>query len=95
MAPPEVLVAIVDGLTLPEALVLAGSRRTAPFPGRDDFRTRLPRTELNVNNEDISIDTQFFLVQGLAKVGKAELRMQALVQRSGVTLPSIVWQRMS
>lgn len=95
MAPPEVLVAIVDGLTLPEALVLVGSRRTAPFPGRDDFRTRLPRTELNVNNEDISIDTQFFLVQGRAKVGKADLRMQALVQRNGVTLPSIVWQRMS
>lgn len=95
MAPPEVLVAIVDGLTLPEALVLAGSRRTAPFSGRDDFRTRLPRTELNVNNEDISIDTQFFLVQGRARVGKADLRMQALVQRSGASLPSIVWQRMS
>ena len=95
MAPPEVLVAIVDGLTLPEALVLVGSRRTAPFPGRDVFRTRLPRTELNVNNEDISVDTEFFLVQGLAKVGKAELWMQALVQRSGFALPSIVWQRMS
>lgn len=95
MAPPEVLVAIVDGLTLPEALVLAGNRRTAPFSGRDDFRTRLPRTELNVNNEDISIDTQFFIVQGRARVGKADLRMQALVHRSGTALPSIVWQRMS
>jgi len=95
MAPPEVLAAIVDGLTLPEALVLASSRRSAPFRGRDDFRTRLPRTELNVENEDISVDTQFFLVQGRANVGKADLRMQALVQRIGVTLPSIVWQRMS
>lgn len=95
MAPPEVLVAIVDGLTLPEALVLAGSRRAAPFSGRDDFRTRLPRTELNVNNEDISVDSQFFLVHGRASVGKADLRMQALVHRSGTALPSIVWQRMS
>jgi general secretion pathway protein K len=95
MAPPEVLVAIIDGLTLPEAQVLASNRRTAPFLGRDDFRTRLPRTELNVDNEDFSIDSQFFLVQGRAKVGKADLRMQALVQRNGVTLPSIVWQRMS
>ena len=95
MAPAEVLVAIVEGLTLPEALVLAGSRRSAPFPGRDDFRTRLPRTELNVNNEDISVDSQFFLVQGRAIVGKADLRMQALVQRTAVTLPTIVWQRMS
>ena len=30
-----------------------------------------------------------------ANVGKADLRMQALVQRTGVTLPAIVWQRMS
>ena len=95
MAPPEVLAAIVNGLTLPEATVLASSRRTAPFRGRDDFRTRLPRTELNVENEDISVDTQFFLVQGRAILGKADLRMQALLQRSGVTLPLIVWQRMS
>ena len=95
MAPPEVLAAIVDGLTLPEAQVLASNRRTRPFLGRDDFRTRLPRTELNVDNEDFSIDTQFFLVQGRAKVGKANLRMQALVQRNGVTLPSILWQNMS
>ena len=95
MAPPEVLVGIVDGLTLPEAQVLASNRRTAPFLGRDDFRTRLPRTELNVDNEDISTDSQFFLVQGRAQVGKADLRMQALVQRTRVTLPAIVWQRMS
>jgi len=95
MAPPEVLVAIVDGLTLPEALVLAGGRRSTPFSSRDDFRARLPRTELNVNNEDISIDTQFFLVQGRARVGKADLRMQALVHRGSAGLPSIVWQRMS
>ncbi len=95
MAPPEVLVAVVEGLTLPEAQVLAGNRRTAPFLGRDDFRTRLPRTELNADNENFSVETQYFLVQGRARVGKADLRMQALVQRSGVTLPAIVWQRMS
>lgn len=95
MAPPEVLSAIVEGLTLPEAAVLASSRRTAPFRGRDDFRTRLPRTELNAANEDFSVDTQFFLVQGIASVGKANLRMQALLRRTGVALPSIVWQRMS
>jgi len=96
MAPPEVLSAIVEGLTLPEAQVLAGGRRTAPFRGRDDFRTRLPRSELNVEIEDYSVDSQFFLVQGLASVGKANLRMQALLQRNGVSLlPSIVWQRMS
>jgi len=95
LAPPEVLVALVEGLTLPEAQVLASSRRAAPFRGRDDFRTRLPRSELNVNNEDISVDSQFFVVQGRASVGKAELRMRMLLQRVGTTLPAIVWQRLS
>ena len=94
-APPEVLVALVEGLTLPEAMVLVSSRSAAPFSGRDDFRTRLPRTELNVQNETISVDSRFFLVQGSVSVGIAEQRMQALLQRTGMALPIIVWQRAS
>lgn len=95
MAPPEVLVAIVDGLTLPEAQVLASGRSAAPFRDRGSFRERLPRTELNVPNEDISVESQFFLVTGRAIVGKADLRMQVLLQRNGSDLPSTVWQRTS
>jgi general secretion pathway protein K len=94
-APPEVLVAIVEGLTLPEATVLASRRSGAPFAGREDFRTRLPRTELNVQNEDIAVDSRFFLVQGRASVGNADQRVQALLQRTGMALPTIVWQRTS
>jgi general secretion pathway protein K len=94
-APAENLAAIVNGLTLPEAVILARGRSSAPFFSRDDFRARLPRTELNVDNENISVDSQFFLVQGRASVGKADLRMQSLLQRSGITLPSILWRRVS
>ena len=95
LAPPEVLVALVEGLTLPEAQVLASGRPAAPFRNADDFRARLPRSELNVSNEDISVDSQFFVVQGRASVGKADLRMRALLQRSGTALPVVLWQRMS
>lgn len=95
MAPPEVLVALVDGLTLPEAEVLAKGRRAAPFRNAEDFRARLPRIELNVNNETMSFDSQFFLVQGRANVGKADLRMRALLQRDGPALPAIVWLRLN
>lgn len=94
MAPPEVLLAVVDGLTVAEAVVLAGSRAAAPMRDNSDFRTRLPRRELRVNDDDISVQTQFFLVQGRAAVGKADVRMQVLLQRNGVALPSILWQRM-
>ena len=95
LAPPEVLVALVEGLTLPEAQVLASGRPAAPIRDAADFRARLPRSELNVNNEDISVDSQFFLVQGHARVGKADLRMRALLQRNGPALPAIVWLRVS
>jgi general secretion pathway protein K len=95
LAPPEVLVALVEGLTLPEAQVLAISRRAAPFRDPDDFRARLPRTELNVAKEDISVDSQFFLVRGRARVGKADMRMSMLLHRVGTALPAVIWQRMS
>jgi len=92
---PEVLVAIVDGLTLAEALVLANGRKAAPIRDAGDFRARLPRPELSVSGEDISVQSRFFLVQGRAEIGKAHVRMQALLQREGPALPIIVWQRMS
>jgi general secretion pathway protein K len=95
LAPPEVLVALVEGLTLPEAQVLASGRSGAPFRNADDFRARLPRSNLRVDDEDISFDSQFFIVHGRAIVGKADLRMRALLQRSGSALPAFLWLRVS
>jgi general secretion pathway protein K len=94
LAPPEVLVAIVNGLTLPEALALAGGRSTAPIQNLADFRSRLPRAALQVDDETISVDSQFFQVEGRAQVGKADVRMSALLQRGKGAPPVIVWQRM-
>ena len=94
LAPPEVLSAVIEGLSLPEARVLASSRSAAPFRDRDDFRARLPRRELQVSDEDISVDSQFFLVEGRAQVGKADLRVSTLLLRGSGSLPTIVWQRL-
>jgi type II secretory pathway component PulK len=89
-----VLVALVNGLTLPEALVLVSGRSAAPIRDRQDFRARLPRRDLLVEDEAFSVESQFFLVQGRAKTGKADVRMEALLQRGKDNLPAIVWQRM-
>ena len=70
-------------------------RVAAPIRDLDDFRARLPRKELHASDEAITVETQFFLVQGIAKVGRAEVRMQTLLLRSGLALPEIVWQRRS
>jgi general secretion pathway protein K len=95
LAPPEVLVGVVEGLSLPEAQVLASNRSGAPFLNRDEFRARLPRRELSARDDEVSVDSKFFLVEGRAQVGKADLRMRALLQRNGAGLPAIVWQRLS
>jgi general secretion pathway protein K len=93
-APPEVLVAVVDGLTLPEAQALSRQFAAEPVRRREDFQARL-REGLSFNPEDVSVGSQFFMVHGYAKVGGADLRKQALVQRIGAGLPTIVWQRAS
>jgi general secretion pathway protein K len=94
LAPPEVLVALVSGLTLAEAQALVGSRATTPFRSMEDFRARLPRRAFQWEEGDLSIESQFFLVRGRATVGKADVRMEALLQRERTVMPTIVWQRM-
>lgn len=91
---PEVLAALVEGLSLQEAQALARRFAAEPIRGRDEFQARL-REGLKLNLEDISTASQFFVVYGRAKVGGADLRMQALLQRAGTALPAIVWQRTS
>lgn len=93
-APPEVLAAVVEGLTLPEAQALAQRLATEPVRRREEFEARL-RKGLSFDAGDVSAGSQFFMVHGRARVGGAELRMQALLQRSGPALPAIVWQRTS
>jgi len=94
LAPPEVLVAVVQGLTLAEAQALAGGRATTPFRTMDDFRARLPRRAFQWEEGDLSIESQYFLVKGRATVGKADVRMEALLQREKTAMPAILWQRM-
>jgi general secretion pathway protein K len=95
LAPPEVLVAIVEGLQLTEALVLAHGIRAAPLTDRNAFRARLPRRDLIVAEGNITVESIFFLAEGRAQVGKANVRMETLIHRVAPNvLPSIVWQRM-
>lgn len=94
LAPPEVLSAVVLGLTLPEARVLASGRASAPIRSLEDFRARLPRRVFQFDESNLSVESQFFLVQGRATVGKADVRMEALLQRDKGTIPAVLWKRM-
>lgn len=94
LAPPEVLSAVLPGLTLPEARVLASGRASAPIRSLEDFRARLPRRVFQFDQSNLSVESQFFLVQGRATVGKADVRMEALLQRDKATMPVVLWKRM-
>lgn len=91
-APPEVLAAVVEGLSVAEAQALARRMAAEPVRRREEFQARL-REGLTLDAESVSVASQFFVVYGRAKVGGADLRMQALLQRTGTALPAIVWAR--
>lgn len=94
-APPQVLMAVVPGLTLAEAMELARERAVRPFRDRDDFRARLPRPQLKAREEDITVQSDFFVVRGRAELGAALVRVEALVERAAGVSPAVIWQRSS
>ncbi|MBI5660287.1 MAG: type II secretion system minor pseudopilin GspK [Nitrosomonadales bacterium] len=90
-APPEVLAAVAQNLTLADARSLAQQRDGHPFKDVADFRQRLPHGGVTVSDGNISVSSQFFLVTGRARIGGAQVSTQALLRRSG-GWPSVVWQ---
>jgi general secretion pathway protein K len=94
LAPPEVLVAMVPGLTLTEARALAAARAQSPIQNLEQFQARLPRRKFHWEEGDLSVASDHFIVRGYATVGAAEARMEALLQRNRSAMPVVVWQRM-
>ena len=91
-APAEVLVAVIEGLSLSDARLLVQQRQGQPFKDVEDFKQRLPRGTGKVEDSVISVETNFFWVTGRASVGKAQVLTQALVERGKTPWPSVVWQ---
>ena len=91
-APAEVLAARIDGLTLADATALVASRNTASFRHIADFTERLPGNSLSVSNLEASVTTNYFLVNGKVRMNRAELDIQALIERNG-TNTKLIWIR--
>ena len=91
-APAEVLAAGIDGLTPADAVTLVASRDTASFRHIADFAERLPDNSLSVSNLEASVTTNYFLVNGKVRMSRAELEMQALIERNGANT-KLIWIR--
>ena len=94
-ARPEVLAAVIEGLSLAEAVVLAQELKASPARSLSEFRTRLHKMNFSMEEERLSVRSRYFLVDGRARFGAAEVRLEALLERAGGALPAIVWQRTS
>ncbi|NNM82205.1 MAG: type II secretion system minor pseudopilin GspK [Burkholderiales bacterium] len=91
-APPEVLSAIVPGLTLNMAQQLVTSRTQNYFATTDDFASRIQAKNIVVPNGEITVASQFFLVTVKVTQGKTRVIMHTLLDREGSAWPSKVWQ---
>lgn len=91
-APAEVLSAIIDTLSLGDARQLVKGRETATFRDLADFGTRLPGRSLVVSPSKASVSTNFFIVYGKVHISRAEMDMQALLERNGIST-KLVWIR--
>ncbi len=90
-APPEVLAARIDKLSLAEAQTLASGRENTWFKDTNDFKQRLGR-QLPDGTGEIDVKTDYFLVNGKVRLNRATMEMQALIDRSG-SIPKIHWIR--
>jgi general secretion pathway protein K len=93
-APAEVLVAAIGGLDTAGAATLVASRTQSPFGSIADFRSRLPRPDLNVDEMILAVKSDWFVVSIEARQGDTVARARALFRRSAVATewPTVVWQ---
>lgn len=88
-APAEVLAAI-STLSLSDAAALVASRDTATFRNPGDFMLLLHANRLIVAN--VSVSTNYFLVNGKVRIDRAESDIQALIERNGINT-NLIWIR--
>ncbi len=90
-APPEILAATLDGLTLEDANRLAAARGNKPFLSVADFRSQLP-SGIPVNELALRVTSDGFVVRVDVRQGEVQATGLALVLREGGAWPRIVWQ---
>lgn len=90
-APPEVLAAVAENMSMADARTLVQQRSGRPFKDMADFKQRLPHKGIQVTDANIAVSSQFFMVTGRAKIGRAQVTTQVLLQRVG-GWPTVVWQ---
>jgi general secretion pathway protein K len=92
-ASPEVLAAVVEGLSLDSARELVARREHRFFRSFDEFFRQLP-PGLIVPTENISVSSDYFMATMRVTIGGAQARGVALLARDNSgNWPAIVWRK--
>jgi general secretion pathway protein K len=91
-ASAEILSARLGTLSMAEATSLVASRKQAHFMTTGDVGLRLPGKTLSVNDNEIAVQTSFFLINGNVRLGRAALQVQSLIERNGINT-QVIWIR--
>ena len=90
-ASPEVLVALVQGLSSEEAYSMVAKRERTYYRNITDFQQALP-SGTTAPASGISVSSQYFLVQARASNERLSIGNQALYRRVGAALPNLIWR---
>jgi len=90
-ARPEVLAALIDGLTLEEAYRLTAQRERAHFRNLGDLRNALPEW-IVLPEGRIAFTSRYFLVTSRARHGRIAIGSRALLDRNGQAMPNLIWR---
>jgi general secretion pathway protein K len=93
-APPEVLAALIEGLSLDDARTLVAQRERSHFLSNADFSRLLP-AGLIASPENFSVGSEYFLATMWVSIGGARARGSALLVRGKADWPVIVWRKNS
>ncbi len=91
-ASAEVLSAVIEGLDLDAARALVAQRERAYFRDYADFSSLLPRG-IEIATNDLMVTSRYFVARVRVTIGGAEARGTALLARSDIGWPAIVWRK--
>lgn len=90
-ASPEVLAALVEGLTSEEAYAMVAKRERVYYRNAQDFQQALPNG-MTAPTDMVSISSEYFTVQARVRNERLAIGNQALYRREGLVLPKLVWR---
>lgn len=93
-ASAEVLAAVVPGLSLSQAKAMVEARdRGQWFINRGDFVNRLRSPHTTVDELNVGITSEWFLLHGHARREKRRVSLDALLYRPQGDMPRVIWSR--